>query len=119
MKPMTLKDYQTKCLRTFNKKDLLTDMLHMSLGMVTEASEIADVMKKHIAYGREIDIVNIKEELGDLLWFIMGMCETINLDVEDVMQTNINKLAVRYPEKYTDELALNRDLVAERSVLEQ
>ena len=48
----------------------------------------------------------------------MGICEVLNIDFWQALTNNISKLQVRYPEKFTEEAALNRDLVAERVELE-
>ena len=41
-------------------------LLHAAMGLCTESGEFMDMMKKHILYGKTIDEVNLKEELGDL-----------------------------------------------------
>ena len=94
------------------------DNLHMVLGMVTEIGELADVFKKEMAYGRPVDLVNIKEELGDLLWYVMGFCNINGFDLEDVLKVNMNKLKARYPNGFAKEKAENRDLEVERKILE-
>lgn len=115
---MTIEEFQKLASRTFNSKDLDVDIMHVTLGMVTESAEIADAIKKHIAYGREIDVVNIKEELGDLLWYISMAMDIFGFEPSDVFKTNIEKLKIRYPDKYSDELAETRNLEAERKILE-
>ncbi len=117
---MEIREYQEAAARTLAdlNNPLLND-LHMVTGMVTESAEIADAYKKHFAYGKELDLVNVKEELGDLLWYIVGLCTMHNWDPKDIMANNIAKLRARYPEKFNQEQALNRDLNAERNILEQ
>lgn len=61
------------------------DMLHMALGMISEAGEIADAIKAHMIYGKPIDILNIKEEMGDGLWFATGAMRLLQLDVQETM----------------------------------
>lgn len=116
---MEINKYQEEASRTCASIDggILDDM-HMILGMQTEVAEIADVYKKHIAYGKELDLVNIKEEIGDAMWYFANLCNFHGWDLRDILDTNINKLKIRYPEKFTSENALNRDLVKEREVLE-
>ena len=116
---MEISKYQEEASRTCASIDegLLDDM-HMVLGMQTEVAEIADVYKKHIAYGKELDLVNVKEELGDVMWYIANMCNFHGWDLREILDTNINKLKIRYPNKFTTENALNRDLVKERQILE-
>ncbi len=116
---MNTNQYQLKAARTLpNLSSQLMDDLHMILGMQTEVAELADAYKKAIAYNKPLDEVNIKEEIGDTLWYIANMCNLHGWSMEDIMDVNIKKLETRYPEKFTEEKALVRDLDAERQVLE-
>ena len=116
---MNLKEYALEAKRTMSKCETsLLDDLHMVLGMQTEAAEIADVYKKHIAYGKDLDLVNVKEEIGDLMFYIANLCTLKGWDLEAIMQTNIDKLKVRFPEKFDNNLAINRNLKEERKILE-
>lgn len=119
---MKLKQYIKEASRTNapldNNYDDMTS-IHMILGMVTEVAELADVYKKHLAYKKFKDMVNIKEELGDLMWYIAGFCKMNNINIHEVLQTNINKLKARYPDKFTEEAAIIRDLDNERKILEK
>lgn len=118
-KEMTTEEYQKLALRTNAKlESKLMDNIHMALGMQTEAAELSDVFKKHIAYGKDIDWVNIKEELGDLLWYVANMCNINEWKMSDLMETNIKKLEVRFPDKFSKEKANNRNLEIEREILE-
>lgn len=94
------------------------DLLHGAMGAATEAGELVDGLKKHIFYGRPLDRVNLVEELGDLAWYIALMCGALNVSLDHVLTVNIDKLKVRYPEKFTEEFANNRDLAAELEILE-
>lgn len=117
---MEIKEYQEASKRTnADLGSVLMNELHMVLGMQTEVAEIADVYKKHVAYGRDLDLINIKEEIGDLMFYVVNMCNIHNWDLRDIMQTNIEKLKARYPEKYTNENAINRNLDVEREILEK
>lgn len=117
---MDIKTYQEKAARTLSTCETsLLDDLHMVLGMQTEVAEIADAYKKHMAYGKELDLVNVKEELGDVTWYIANLCNIHGWDLRDILETNIKKLEARYPEKFTNENAINRDLEKEREVLER
>lgn len=95
------------------------DNLHMVLGMVTEVGELADVFKKFMAYGKPIDWINTEEEIGDLMFYIAGFCRINGFDLEAILGNNIQKLRIRYPERFTQENAINRNLEKERKVLEQ
>lgn len=118
MKDMNFSEFQELALRTFNHQSEQVDQLHIVLGLVTESGEVADAIKKHIGYGKELDIVNIKEEFGDLFWYLAVGCKIFGFDHNEIWNTNIEKLKTRYPDKYSDQAAIYRDLVAERTVLE-
>lgn len=94
------------------------DLLHASMGLVTEAGEFQDALKKHIFYGKPLDTTNLKEEIGDILWYCAIALEALGTDFESVMQTNIDKLKARYPEKFTENSAINRNVEQERKILE-
>jgi len=91
---------------------------HAVMGLVTEAGECMDAIKKTKIYGKPFDRVNIIEEAGDTLYYISILLDELGTSYEEVMSKNISKLAKRYPEKFTEELALKRDVEAERKVLE-
>jgi len=116
---MEIREYQEKAKRTLvTLTSSLLDDIHMVFGMSTEVGEIEDVYKKHLAYGKNLDLVNVREEIGDLMWYIANMCNLYGWDLRDIMETNIKKLEARYPEKFTEDKALNRDLATERTILE-
>ena len=92
-------------------------LLHAMIGLCTETGEFQDSLKKHIFYGKEIDKVNLKEEMGDLCWYIAIALDELGLSFEEIMQTNIDKLKARYGEKFTEQAALNRNLDNENKVL--
>lgn len=94
-------------------------LIHYVLGACTEIGELQDAVKKFIAYGKSLDVVNIKEEIGDCLWYLARICDLYGFTFEEVMEININKLKTRYGDKFTEQAALNRDLQKEREVLEK
>ena len=84
------------------------DLLHATLGITGEAGELADAVKKSIFYSKPLDIVNMREEIGDIMWYIALACRTLDFDLDELLQENIAKLQKRYPEKYSDEHATLR-----------
>ena len=170
----SLKEYQELAARTctdLGRRKL--NNLHMKMGLITELAEAIDVYKKKIAYKKDIDYVNLQEELiGDTLFYAVNYCrfndielpklkeniqptddfddidyvmwlfELIELsikpkkNIQEIIKTiyiisvylnfdfyqsltnNINKLMVRYPEKFDTDKAINRDLETERKRLE-
>lgn len=94
-------------------------LLHAAIGLVTESGEFIDALKKFLFYGRPLDLVNLKEELGDILWYIAIAMSALDTTFEDEMDRVIRKLKTRYPEKFTTDAAINRDLFSERNELEK
>ncbi|HOW16870.1 MAG TPA: nucleoside triphosphate pyrophosphohydrolase family protein [bacterium] len=110
------KDFDAISSRLKDKRALR--LLHGSCGIATEAGELLDTMKKHIFYGKEIDTVNIVEEIGDLMWYSAILLDELGVEFEEVMEKNINKLKARYGDKFTETGANVRDLNKERKILE-
>jgi NTP pyrophosphatase (non-canonical NTP hydrolase) len=94
------------------------DVTHMVFGIITELGELLDIFKKYMAYGKPVDWVNVKEEMGDIMWYFIGLCNVLELDFWDILDTNMRKLDTRYKNGFTKEEAHNRDLKSERVVLE-
>lgn len=92
--------------------------LHTVLGIVTEGAELISAMLKYLETGK-LDKVNFGEELGDVAWYQGMWCGKNDVKMSDVLETNINKLKARYPEKFTDFLADNRNLDKELVILKQ
>jgi len=93
------------------------NLVHGAIGISTEAGEILDAVKKHVFYGKPIDPINMKEELGDVLWYMALIAEHCGFTFDEAMQSNVSKLQKRFPEKFTEDQAINRNLDAEKEAL--
>lgn len=93
-------------------------LLHAALGLATEAGELMEMLSNYLEGRKPLDIVNAKEELGDAQWYIPLGVDACDAKLETVMETNIRKLRARYPDRFTEFDAKNRDLVKERQILE-
>ena len=93
-------------------------LLHAAMGLVTEAGEFMDQIKKHMMYGVPLDEINLIEELGDGNWYEGIALDTLMFSFAEVLHRNIAKLKKRFPEKFNEENAVNRDLNNERKILE-
>lgn len=173
-----------------NINDIDLRLLHSSIGLATEIIELNKSIYDNKYGENNLDIINIREEIGDCFWYIAIACDVLNLNfsdtikntnlqnitfdfqfyankseiiigeildickrhiyykkqwdktilinlfkelieelykaliasgvsLEDELEKNIDKLRARYPEKYTDYHAINRDLEAERKILEK
>lgn len=94
-------------------------LFHAFIGIITESSEIAEALLTGVTSDTgDVDRVNILEELGDLNWYQAIAIDALDGDFESVLNANIQKLYIRYPEKFTGQDAIIRDLTLERQVLE-
>lgn len=83
--------------------------IHAALGVCGEAGELADAIKKECIYGKVPDLANIKEELGDLLFYIHATMNMYGITEQEVLQLNAYKLETRYKGlRYSDEAAQKR-----------
>ena len=82
--------------------------LHMAVGISGEAGELLDAIKKPVIYRKKWDFENIKEELGDLEYFMTGLRVQLGLTREQCIEANITKLTKRYPNNYTNQDAQAR-----------
>lgn len=120
-------DYIPQALRTesdYAKADLFLlnkenqRLLHASMGLCTEGGEIQDHIKRAIFYGKPLDLKHLKEEAGDVFWYLAILCSVLKVDPREVLAMNIAKLKARFPDKFDAEKAVNRDLEAESKAIE-
>lgn len=85
------------------------NLVHMAMGVTDEAGELMGAIKKHTMYQKPLDVENVKEELGDLLFYMFNIMQSIGLTFEDVLQHNVSKLSVRYSSgEYSNQQAQER-----------
>ena len=190
---MNFSDYQHLAMRTAADLGMVLNTQHACLGIISELGELCDMIKRHIAYGKPLDAVNAKEEIGDICWYVALLCKAFGHSIEelefseagvnrsaaevgtcslttvalgacylgmlvvaegahdeddlagegpnhadvgglllalavlarrfgftlqDAMEANIAKLQKRFPDKFDADLAISRDVAAERVILE-
>lgn len=102
-----------------NINDKTIRLLHAGLGIATESSEYLDALDSHIFTGHDLDEVNLLEECGDNFWYNSIVFNTLGEEsFKNVMDKIIAKLKARYGEKFSESAAINRNLDAEREILE-
>lgn len=105
---MTGNEYQELAARTIKPGMDDEDMLlHAVFGLNAEAGEVAGILQKEYQ-GHAAEPEHLKKELGDCLWMIAEACTAMGWTLEEVMQTNIDKLRARYPEGFDPEKSLHR-----------
>ncbi len=106
---MDMNAYQALAERTMNQ-DLERGrrLANGALGLAGEAGEAADLIKKHLFHGHELNEAKLKSELGDILWYVATMARTMGLDLSEVAEQNVAKLKARYPEGFSSERSIHR-----------
>lgn len=83
-------------------------LLNGCLGLAGEVGEFNDLIKKWIFHEKEMDIEHAKKELGDCLWYVAMICDSMGWDLNEILQMNVDKLKARYPEGFDVVKANNR-----------
>ena len=88
---ITANEYQEKCKATaiYPKKDAIA---YLSLGLVSEAGEVAGKVKKNIRDGTESNVVS---EIGDVLWYCAMLANELDANLGKIMEDNLYKLNSR------------------------
>ena len=96
---MDFKTYQTKARITAKYPNLSSNYIYPTLGLVGEAGEVAEKVKKVIRDKNgvfdEKSKTGIKKELGDVLWYISNLCAEFDFSLDDVALQNLEKLKIR------------------------
>ena len=107
---MTINEYQKLAMTTLNpelsKKDVLINGV---MGLCGESGEAIDIVKKWMAHGHELDKEHLAKELGDIAWYLAEAATAIDMELEDILQANIDKLKKRYPEGFDSGKSMQRN----------
>ena len=106
---MNINEYQKLAMITLNPKLSQKEVLiNGVMGLCGESGEAIDIVKKHLAQGHELDREHLIKELGDIAWYLAEVATVLDVELEDVLIRNIEKLKARYPEGFSVEKSLNR-----------
>lgn len=100
---MTFDEYQKQALTTAHvspdNKHTLMEKTIWAMGVAGEAGEVVEKWKKIVAYKEgkisDEDLEELKKELGDVIWYVAVLADSLGLSLEEVMQLNVNKLSDR------------------------
>ncbi len=96
---MTFAEYQKKSRKTALYPNVGNNFIYPTLGLTGEAGEVSDKIKKIIRDKENIidkeTKLELKKELGDVLWYISQLSTELGLELEDVAQNNLDKLFKR------------------------
>lgn len=97
---MNFSDYQSEARKTaIYPKVGEHGWVYPALGLANEAGEVGGKLKKVIRDNNGVvddeRRADISKELGDVLWYISQLASELEIDLEDVAQANLAKLASR------------------------
>lgn len=113
---MNLHEYQAQSQRTCKPAEKILStlspevvgLLHAQIGITTEAGEFASEVKRAFVYAKEITPemrAHMAEELGDLMWYVACAADVLQIPLVTMARQNVEKLAKRFPELYSDAAA--------------
>lgn len=83
------------------------------LGLAGEPGEVADLIGDAIKHRCSVDREVVIKEIGDVLWYAAALCTKLNIPLSEVMEGNIAKLKRRFPDGWSTERSINRDVSPE------
>lgn len=96
---MTFEQYQKQSRETALYPNVGNNFIYPTLGLVGEAGEVAEKIKKVLRDDNGVvtdqKTEEIKKELGDVLWYVAQVAAELSLSLEDIASHNIEKLSSR------------------------
>ena len=75
-------------------------LLTAALGLTAEGGEFTEIVKKIVFQGKPVNEENrfhMKRELGDIMWYFIQACISLDVSPEEIIEMNVEKLKARYP----------------------
>ena len=100
---MNFEDYQSEASQTALYPRRMSNLEYPTLGLAGEAGEVANIVKKiqrdHNGVLTDETRAKLKDELGDVLWYISACADELGLTLAEIADFNIQKLAKRHSAK--------------------
>jgi NTP pyrophosphatase (non-canonical NTP hydrolase) len=91
---VTFGTYQEACTGTAIYDGSLA-VVYPAMGLANEAGEVLGKVKKKLRDGGDYNVADLKAEIGDVLWYMAALCTDLDIDLEDVALSNLDKLQSR------------------------
>lgn len=102
-------DKFTKLQVHFDEMAQKLEYCHAAMGIHTEAGEVADILKAHAIYGKDLDRAALVKELGDVRFWVQDIQNKFHISDHEISQGNADKLGERYTGLvYGDKAAIER-----------
>lgn len=102
-------EYQRLALRTASTESSKW-LDNAVMGLCGESGEVIDIVKKYRFQGHPLDREKLIDEASDTFWYLALLCSAIDVDLSTVLTHNIGKLSARYPDGFSVERSLNREV---------
>ena len=97
---MNFEEYQGAASVTALYPNRMQNLEYPTLGLAGEAGEVANIVKKiqrdHAGVITDETRGKLKDELGDVLWYISACADELGLTLNEIAEYNVNKLAKRH-----------------------
>ena len=97
---MNFSEYQSEASQTALYPRRGSNLEYPTLGLAGEAGEVANIVKKiqrdHSGVLNDETRAKLKDELGDVLWYIAACADELGLTLQEIAEYNVNKLAKRH-----------------------
>lgn len=84
----------TECKERLSNSEVSLELIHAALGLVGEAGEFADLVKK-LAFkeGKVYDRDKLIDELGDVWYYLVVLTSVLDISVDELAKLNRDKLS--------------------------
>lgn len=97
---MNFEEYQSEASQTAHYPRRMSNLEYPTLGLAGEAGEVANIVKKiqrdHDGILTDEIRSKLKDELGDVLWYISACADELGITLTEIAEYNVNKLAKRH-----------------------
>ncbi len=95
-------EYQKRCKKTAVYPKIGKNFTYPTIGLMGEAGEVSNKIKKLIRDDRSkitpLRRDELKAEIGDLMWYTAQLSTELGLKLSDIAKYNLEKLAKRQKE---------------------
>ena len=109
---MNLSVYQTKATGTFKPGGKLdaegARLCDWALGVAGEAGELVGLIKHHVFHRQRLNKMEVAKEVGDVLWYLSALCQSLDINIADCAELNIAKLQHRHEGSFSFRGSANR-----------
>lgn len=76
-------------------------VLSATLGLVGEAAEVSELLKRHYFHGKPLVKENLLKEIGDVCYYLAWLSHLQGIDLNYAMEANLEKLRQRHPQGFS------------------